>query len=100
MSVLDFTPRIEGGSPNICLNRLNQVSANSLFKISFYSLQNGWNFFELVLDFNSNPPGTTSTSLFFYQQTTSTSMSIQVYPTKSVGPLAGQSSLLLLISVQ
>lgn len=24
-SVLDFTPRIEGGSPNICLNRLNQT---------------------------------------------------------------------------
>jgi hypothetical protein len=25
VSVLDFTPRPEGGSPLICLNRLNQV---------------------------------------------------------------------------
>lgn len=25
VSVLDFTPKPEGGSPNICLNRLNQV---------------------------------------------------------------------------
>lgn len=25
VSVLDFTPKTEGGSPEICLNRLNQV---------------------------------------------------------------------------
>jgi len=25
VSVLDFTPRPDGGSPHICLNRLNQV---------------------------------------------------------------------------
>lgn len=28
VSVLDFTPRLEGGSPYICLNRLNQVYGN------------------------------------------------------------------------
>lgn len=27
MSVLDFTPNPEGGSPEICINRLNQVSS-------------------------------------------------------------------------
>lgn len=28
--MLDFTPQIEGGSPFICLNRLNQVHFLSL----------------------------------------------------------------------
>ena len=26
VSVLDFTPRADGGSPHVCLNRLNQAS--------------------------------------------------------------------------
>lgn len=35
VSVLDFTPRAEGGSPFICLNRLNQVYVIQVLKDVF-----------------------------------------------------------------
>lgn len=37
VSVLDFTPRADGGSPHVCLNRLNQVKCGRQANFFFTS---------------------------------------------------------------